>query len=177
MLRGTYSQGGLNGTESLTPFATGGARPEGGPTRRRDRREGHPPTNIVPGCETAAAKARGVPVKRTAMGRAHATRLVAKLRALGDDRAATEAEKALARAKADELSARFRLGVAEEARPRPQASRPYRFRRTWVVSPDSDWLFNAKVEHHWGDWRINVEVGWRIEPNRAHRATRSRRAV
>jgi hypothetical protein len=111
------------------------------------------------------------------MDSAHATRLVAKLRALGGDPAATDAEKALARAKADELSARFRLGAAEEGRSRPQASRPYRFRRAWVVSPDSNWIFNAKVAHHWGDWRINIEVGWRIEPSRARRATRSRRAV
>jgi hypothetical protein len=120
------------------------------------------------------------------MERAQASRLVAKLRALGADRAATDAERALAHAKADELSARFRLGVAEEAGPRPQARRPYRARRVWVVSPDSGWIFGfsrgkesptAKVEHHWGDWKITIEVGWRIGPTRASRPARSRRAT
>jgi hypothetical protein len=48
------------------------------------------------------------------MDRAQASRRVAKLRALGADRAATEAERALARAKADELSARSRLEAAEK---------------------------------------------------------------
>ena len=97
------------------------------------------------------------------MDRAHAARLVAKLRALGADHAATDAEKALARAKADELSARFRLRVTEEALPRPQAWRRHRFRRKRVVTPDFGWIFNAKVTHHWGDWRISVEVGWAEE--------------
>jgi Protein of unknown function (DUF2786) len=94
-----------------------------------------------------------------AMDRAQASRRVAKLRALGADRAATEAEKALARAKADELSARYRLEAAEEARPRPQSR--HRTRRVWVESPDLDWIFDAKVEHHWGDWKIAIEIGWR----------------
>jgi hypothetical protein len=115
------------------------------------------------------------------MDRAQASRLVAKLRALGGDRAATDAERALAQAKADELSARFRLGVAEEARPRPRARRRYRARRAWVVSPDSGWIFDAsggkespsaKVEHSWGDWKITIEIGWRIEPTRARRPAR-----
>src|SRR5215208_130486 len=118
------------------------------------------------------------------MDRAQASRLVAKLRALGADRAATDAERALAHAKADELSARFRLGVAEEARPCPRTRRHYRARRIWVVSPDSGWISGtsrdkqsstAKVEHHWGDWKITIAVGWRIEPSRASRPTRSRR--
>jgi hypothetical protein len=86
---------------------------------------------------------------------------VAKLRALGADRAATEAEKALARDKADELSARYRLEAAEEARARPQSRRRYRTRRAWVESPDSNWIFDAKVEHRWGDWKITIEIGWR----------------
>jgi hypothetical protein len=95
------------------------------------------------------------------MDRAQASRRVAKLRALGADRAATEAEKALARAKADELSARYRLGPAAEARTSPQARGRYRARRAWVESPDSNWIFDAKVEHHWGDWKITIEIGWR----------------
>jgi hypothetical protein len=95
------------------------------------------------------------------MDRAQASRRVAKLRALGADRAATEAEKALARDKADELSARYRLEAAEEARARPQSRRRYRTRRAWVESPDSNWIFDAKVEHRWGDWKITIEIGWR----------------
>jgi hypothetical protein len=94
------------------------------------------------------------------MDRAQASRRVAKLRALGADRAATEAEKVLARAKADELTARYRLGAAEEARARPQSRRRYRARRAWVESPDLDWIFDAKVERHWGDWKITIEIGW-----------------
>jgi hypothetical protein len=95
------------------------------------------------------------------MDRVQASRRVAKLRALGADRAATEAEKALARDKADELSARYRLEAAEEARARPQSRRRYRTRRAWVESPDSNWIFDAKVEHRWGDWKITIEIGWR----------------
>ena len=95
------------------------------------------------------------------MDRAQASRRVAKLRALGADRAATEAEKALARAKADELNARYRLEAAEEVRARRQSRRRYRARRAWVESPDLDWIFEAKVEHHWGDWKIAIEIGWR----------------
>ena len=95
------------------------------------------------------------------MDRAQAIRLVGKLRALANDQAATGAEKALARAKADELSVRYRLGAAEKVRPRPQSRRRYRTRRAWVESPDSNWIFDAKVEHHWGDWKITIEVGWR----------------
>jgi hypothetical protein len=95
------------------------------------------------------------------MDRTQASRRVAKLRALGADRAATEAEKALARAKADELSARYRLGAAEEARTRPQSRRRDRIRRVWVESPDSDWIFDAKLERLWGDWKITIEIGWR----------------
>lgn len=118
------------------------------------------------------------------MDRAQASRLVAKLRALAADRAATDAEKALAHAKADELSARFGLGVAEEAR--PQARRRYRARRVWAVSPDLGWIFAAsrnkqspaaKAEHHWGDWKITIEVGWQTEPSRVSRPARSRRAI
>jgi hypothetical protein len=93
------------------------------------------------------------------MDHAQASRRVAKLRALGADRAATEAEKAVARAKADELSARFRLGAAEGVQPRPQARRRYRARRAWVASLASDWIFDAKVKHHWGDWKITIEIG------------------
>ena len=95
------------------------------------------------------------------MDRAQASRRVAKLRALGADRAATEAETALARAKADELSVRYRLGAAEEVRPHPQSQRRCRTRRAWVGLPDSDWIFDAKVEHHWGDWKIAIKIGWR----------------
>jgi hypothetical protein len=95
------------------------------------------------------------------MDRAEASRRVAKLRALDADRAATEAEKALARAKADELTARYRLGAAEEARIRPKSRRRYRTRRVRVKPPDLDWIFDAKVERHWGDWKITIEIGWR----------------
>jgi hypothetical protein len=95
------------------------------------------------------------------MDRVQASRRVAKLRALGADRAATEAEKALARAKADELTARYRLEAVEEVRLRPQARRRYRARRAWVESADSNWIFDAKVDHHWGDWKITIEIGWR----------------
>ena len=106
------------------------------------------------------------------MDRAQAIRLVGKLRALANDQAATGAEKALARAKADELSVRYRLGAAEKVRPRPQSRRRYRTRRAWVELPDSDWIFDVelpdsdwifdpKVEHHWGDWKIAIEIGWR----------------
>jgi hypothetical protein len=86
---------------------------------------------------------------------------VAKLRALSADPAATEAEKALARAKADEFSARYRLEAAEEARRRPQSRRRHRTRRVWVESPDFNWIFDAKVERHWGDWKITIEIGRR----------------
>ena len=112
------------------------------------------------------------------MDRAQASRLVAKLRALAADRAATDAEKALAHAKADEL------GVAEEAR--SQARRRYRARRVWAESPDLGWIFAAsrnkqspagKAEHHWGDWKITIEVGWQTEPIRVSRSVRSRRAI
>jgi hypothetical protein len=111
------------------------------------------------------------------MDRARANRLVAQLRALGNDRAATEAEKALARAKADELSARFRLGAAQEARSRAQARPAYRVRRARVRLRDFDWIFNPRVEHHWGNWRIKIEVSWWDEPSRVRRATRSRRSA
>ncbi len=125
------------------------------------------------------------------MDRAQASRLVGKLQALAADPAATEAEKALAGAKAEALSARFRLGVAEQRRPPRQARRRYRNGRVWVVSPDSRWGLeafgidtveavidevmgakrgfhvstgkgspNVKVEHHWGDWKITVDIGW-----------------
>jgi Protein of unknown function (DUF2786) len=95
------------------------------------------------------------------MDRAQVRRRVAKLRALSADRAATEAEKGFAQAKADELSARYGLEVAEEARTRPQSRRRHRTRRAWVESPDSSWIFDANVEHHWGDWKITIELGWR----------------
>jgi hypothetical protein len=103
------------------------------------------------------------------MDRAQAVRLVAKLRALGADRAATEAEKVLARAKADQLTTRFRLGVVEPGSPRPQARRRHRARRARVTSLDPNWPLagsrgrtssNVKVEHHWGDWKLTVEIGW-----------------
>jgi hypothetical protein len=120
------------------------------------------------------------------MDSAQASRLVAKLRALSADRAATDAEKALAHAKANELSARFRLGVAEETGSRPRARRRYRTRRVRVVTPDSGLIFNAsrgkesptaQVKHQWGDWKITIDVGWRIEPDRASRPARSRRGI
>jgi hypothetical protein len=103
------------------------------------------------------------------MDRAQAVRLVAKLRALGADRAATEAEKVLARAKADELSTRFRLGVVEPGSRHPHARRRHRARRARVTSLDPNWPLagprgrtssNVKVEHHWGDWKLTVEIGW-----------------
>jgi hypothetical protein len=102
------------------------------------------------------------------MDRAQASRLVSKLQALAADPAATEAEKALAGAKAQALSARF--GLAEEGRPPRQARRRYHNGRVWVVSPDSSWGFVAstgegsaiaKGKHRWGDWRITVDIGWR----------------
>jgi hypothetical protein len=43
--------------------------------------------------------------------------------------------------------------------PRPQARRRYRARRAWVASLASDWIFDAKVKHHWGDWKITIEIG------------------
>jgi uncharacterized protein DUF2786 len=102
------------------------------------------------------------------MDSAQASRLVTKLRALAADRAATDPEKALALAKADELSARFGLRVAEEARPRVR-----RRHRVRPVSRDLDWIFSAsramhsptaKAKHRWGDWKVTIEVGWRTEP-------------
>jgi hypothetical protein len=123
--------------------------------------------------------------------RAQASRLVRKLQALAADQAATEAERALAGAKAEALSARFRLGVAEQRRPRQQAGRRYRKGRVRVVVRDptgglesfgidtiGTWMdevmgakrgFHAstaegspklKVEHHWGDWKITIDIGW-----------------
>ena len=125
------------------------------------------------------------------MDRAQASRLVSKLEALAADRAATEAERTLAGAKAEELSARFRLGVAEQRRPRRQAGRRYRNGRVRVVLRDptgglesfgidtiGTWIdevmgakrgfrastakgsSNVKVEHHWGDWKITLDIGW-----------------
>jgi Protein of unknown function (DUF2786) len=110
------------------------------------------------------------------MDRAQASRLVAKLRALAADRAATDSEKALALAKADELSTRFGLGVAEKTK--AQARRRHRVRS---VSRDLDWIFSAsramhsptaKAMHRWGDWKITIEVGWRAEPIRVARDRR-----
>lgn len=95
-----------------------------------------------------------------AMDRAQASRLVGKLQALAADPAATEAEKALAGAKAEALSARFRLGVAEERRPRVQARRRYRIGRIWLLA-DSEWgSSNIKIEHWRNEWRITVDIGW-----------------
>jgi hypothetical protein len=101
------------------------------------------------------------------MDRGQAIRLVGKLRALAADRAATEAERALARAKADALSARFRLGVREQGRTGRQVHRRYRTRRVWVARTPSGWSFDAstgttkaEVRHDWGDWKITVKIGW-----------------
>jgi hypothetical protein len=103
------------------------------------------------------------------MDRTQAIRLVGKLQALAADRAATEAETALARAKANALSARFRLGVAERARTRRQVRRRYRARRAWVASPQPDSSLDASTgigspnvgaSDDWGDWKITVEIGW-----------------
>jgi hypothetical protein len=102
------------------------------------------------------------------MDRTQAIRLVGKLRALAADRSATEAERALACAKADALSTRFRLEVPERERARRQLRRRSRRRRAWVRPDPESYLDastgigspNVEVRHDWGDWTITVEIGW-----------------
>jgi hypothetical protein len=105
-----------------------------------------------------------------AVDRVQAIRLVEKLQVLAADRAATEAERALARAKADALSARFRLDVPLQES-RRQVWRGYRAGRAWSASPEPVGTFDAStgkgpkvnVRHGWqrGGWKISVEIGWR----------------
>jgi hypothetical protein len=129
---------------------------------RGDRPIGASGSKFAPG----RSFSRGLQLRRnrirtSPMDRAQASRLVGKLQALAADPAATEAEKALAGAKAEALSARFRLGVAEPGRPRRHARRRYRIRRVWVASPDTRWGSpNLEVEDWRGDWKITVDIGW-----------------
>jgi hypothetical protein len=105
------------------------------------------------------------------MDRGQAIRLVGKLRTLAADPAATGPERAAARAKADALDARFRLGIVEEGQPRRQTRRRYPDRGVRVSSPDPEWTFdssgdngsfNVKVEHYWdgSDWKITIGIKW-----------------
>jgi hypothetical protein len=98
------------------------------------------------------------------MDRAQASRLVGKLQALAADPAATEAEKALARAKTEELSARFGFGLAEQRRAGRQARRRYRIDRLWIGSLDPTQIDASppvEVEHWWSALKVDgVDIGW-----------------
>jgi len=110
------------------------------------------------------------PDNHLAVDRAQAIRLVDKLQVLAADRAATEAERALARAKAEALSARFRLDAPLQES-RRHVWRGYRAGRAWSASPEAVWTFDTStgkgpkvnVRHDWqrGGWKISVEIGWR----------------
>jgi hypothetical protein len=92
---------------------------------------------------TQAGSKAQEPDSQVAVDRAEAIQLIDKLQALAADRAATEAERAQARAKADALSARFRPGT------------PVHGTLSTGEEP------KGNLQHHWqrGGLRISVGIG------------------